>query len=181
MPLFSLLPFPVILRKRWREILLLRQWNLVRKRATSLPLIQPRSESFRNQIDLFAFIRHEDPTKVRYMIDDQARSVVRVSHGDQNDNIKNFGHDDPNEESGDADQEDRSKGNDHVGQDETSTILVDTEVQVATADKPKGKRKKRRATGGASGYNLPLKRLRKDYGTSSNVSASIGGKSLAAI
>ncbi|GJX77027.1 hypothetical protein Tco_0323838 [Tanacetum coccineum] len=106
-------------------------------------------------------------------VDDQARSVVRVSHGDQNDNIKNFGHDDPNEESGDADQEDRSKGNDHVGQDETATILVDAEVQATAADKPKGKRKKRRATGGASCSNLHLKRLREDYGTSSNVSASI--------
>ncbi|GKE75046.1 hypothetical protein Tco_1537087, partial [Tanacetum coccineum] len=72
-------------------------------------------------------------------------------------------------------------GNDHVGQDETATILVDAEVQAAAADKPKGKRKKRRATGGASGSNLPLKRMREDYGTSSSVSASIGGKSLAVI
>nr|GEU41535.1 hypothetical protein [Tanacetum cinerariifolium] len=90
-------------------------------------------------------------------------------------------HDDPNEESSDADQEDRSKGKDHVGQDEPATILVDEEVQVVAADKPKGIRKKRRATGGASGSNHPLKKLRKDHGTSSNVNASTGGKYLAAI
>ncbi|GKC54884.1 hypothetical protein Tco_1077629 [Tanacetum coccineum] len=93
------------------------------------------------EIDLFAFIHHADPTK-------------------------NVGRDDPNEESGNADQEDRSEGNDHVGQDEATTILVDAEVQAAVADKHKGKRKKRRATGGASGSNHPPKQLREDHGTS---------------
>ncbi|GJT46621.1 hypothetical protein Tco_0955336 [Tanacetum coccineum] len=145
------------------------------------------------EIDLFAFIHHADPTKVRIgkrhikegqvplldstvarVIpltgeDDQVGLVVRVG---QNYNIESVGHDDPNEESGDADQEDRSEGNDHVGQDETTTILVDAEVQVAAADKPKGKRKKRRATGGASGSNHPPKKLREDHGTSGNISAS---------
>ncbi|GKG63090.1 hypothetical protein Tco_0638737, partial [Tanacetum coccineum] len=57
--------------------------------------------------------------------DDQVGSVVRVG---QKYNIKNVGHDDPNEESGDADQEDRPEGNDHVGQYKTTTILVDAEV-----------------------------------------------------
>ncbi|GKD07492.1 hypothetical protein Tco_1187177 [Tanacetum coccineum] len=35
--------------------------------------------------------------------DDQAGPVVRVGHCDQNDNVENVGHDDPNRESGDAD------------------------------------------------------------------------------
>ncbi|GJZ83469.1 hypothetical protein Tco_0648642 [Tanacetum coccineum] len=158
-----------------------------------------------HNMDLFAFIRHADPTKVRigerhikegqvplldstvgHVIslvgeDDQVGPVVQVDHGDQNDNIENIGHDDLNEESGDDDQGDRSEGNDHVGQDETVTILVDVKVQAAAADKPKGKSKKIRAIGGASGSNHPLKKLSEDHGTSGNVNASTGGKSLVAI
>ncbi|GJZ37773.1 kinase-like domain, phloem protein 2-like protein, partial [Tanacetum coccineum] len=157
------------------------------------------------EMDLLAFIRHADPIKVRigekrikeghvplldstvgHVIplageDDQARSVVRVGHGDQNDNIENVGHDDPNKESGDADQENWSEGNDHVGQDETSTILMDAEVQAAGVGKPKGKRKKRRTTGGASDSNHPPKKLREDHDTSGNVSANTSGKSLAVV
>nr|GEW13843.1 hypothetical protein [Tanacetum cinerariifolium] len=145
------------------------------------------------EMDLFAFIHHADPTKVQigekqieegqvplldstigYVIplngeDDQANLVVRVGHDDQNDNI---GHDDFNKESGGADQEYRSEGNNHVGKDEMATILVDAEVQAVAANKPKGKRKKIRATGGASGSNHPPKKLRDDHGTSGNVSAS---------
>nr|GEW44607.1 hypothetical protein [Tanacetum cinerariifolium] len=154
------------------------------------------------EMDLFAFIHHADPTNVQigekqieegqvplldstlgYVIpltgdDDQANLVVRVGHDDQNDNI---GHDDLNKESGGADQEYHYDGNNNVGQDKMATILVDTEVQAAAADKPKGKRKKIRATGGASCSNHPPKKLRDDHGTSGNVSASTGGKSLDAI
>nr|GEU75451.1 hypothetical protein [Tanacetum cinerariifolium] len=53
--------------------------------------------------------------------------------------------------------------------------------QAAATDKPEGKRKKRRATGGASGSNHPLKKLREDHDTSGNVSANTGRKSLVAI
>ncbi|GKE56528.1 hypothetical protein Tco_1495713, partial [Tanacetum coccineum] len=95
--------------------------------------------------------------------------VVQAAHGDQNDSIENIGHDGLNEESGDANQGDRSEGNDHVGQYETTIILVDEDVQAAAADKPKGKRKKRRATGGASGSNHPSKKLREDRDTSGNI------------
>nr|GEW22523.1 hypothetical protein [Tanacetum cinerariifolium] len=112
-------------------------------------------------MDLFAFIHHADPTK--------------------NDNIESVSHNDPYEESSDADPEDQFEGKDHFGQDELATILVDEEVQVVAADKPKRIKKKRRATGGASGSNHPPKKLRKDHGTSSNVSASTSRKSLAAI
>ncbi|GKC75335.1 hypothetical protein Tco_1126109 [Tanacetum coccineum] len=126
--------------------------------------------AYREEMDLFAFIRHADPTKVRI-----------GDHGDQNDNIENIGHDDLNEESSDVDQEDHSEESDHAGQDEMTIILRDEEVQAAAADKPKGTRKKRRATGGASGSNHPPKKLREDHGTSGNVSAITGGKSLAVI
>ncbi|GKD46010.1 hypothetical protein Tco_1270655, partial [Tanacetum coccineum] len=157
------------------------------------------------EMDLFAFIHHADPTKVRIgerqieegqvplldstvgrVIalageDDQAGPVVQADHDDQNDSIENIGHDDLNEKSGDADQEDRSKGSNHAGKDETATILVDEEIQAAAADKSKGKKKKRRATGGASSSNHPPKKLREDHGTSGNIIASTGGNSLAAI
>ncbi|GJY54861.1 hypothetical protein Tco_0446525 [Tanacetum coccineum] len=115
----------------------------------------------RVEMDLFAFIRHADPTK--------------------NDNIENIGHDDLNEKSSDVDQEDHYEESDHASHDETTTILRDKEVQAAAADKSKRTRKKRRATGGASGSNYPPKKLREDHGTSGNVNASTGGKSLAVI
>ncbi|GJS57934.1 hypothetical protein Tco_0652718 [Tanacetum coccineum] len=112
--------------------------------------------SIGEEMGLFAFIHHADPTEVRIgenqIEEGQVGSVVRVDHGDQNDNIENVGHGDLNEERGDA-----------------------------AADKPKGRRKKRRATGGASGSNHPPKKLREDHGNSGNVSASTGGKSLVEI
>nr|GEV33700.1 hypothetical protein [Tanacetum cinerariifolium] len=124
-------------------------------------------------MDLFDFIRHADPTKVligekqikkdMFLYWTLLWAVLFLLL------VKIIG------------REDRSEGKDHVGQDEPATILVDEEVQVVAADKPKGIRKKRKATGGASGSNHPLKKLRKDHGTSSNVNASTGGKSLIAI
>ncbi|GJW55221.1 hypothetical protein Tco_0099306 [Tanacetum coccineum] len=98
------------------------------------------------EMDLFAFIRHANPVKVRigekqieegqvslldstegHVIplageDSQAGLVVRVDHGGQNDNIENL-----NEGSGDADQENHSEGSDRAGQDEAVTIVVDEE------------------------------------------------------
>ncbi|GKC99763.1 hypothetical protein Tco_1170038 [Tanacetum coccineum] len=90
--------------------------------------------------------------------------------------IKNIGHDG----SGDADQENRSEEGDRAGQDEAVTIVVDEEFQAATANKLKGKKNKRRVVG-ASGSDHPPKKLREDHGTSGNVGASTGGKSLVAL
>ncbi|GKB95930.1 hypothetical protein Tco_0982067 [Tanacetum coccineum] len=129
--------------------------------------------SIKEEMDLFAFIYHADPTKVGIgerqieegqvpLLDSTVGRVIPLD--DQAWSV-----------------EDRSEGNDHVGQDEMATTLVDVEVQAAAADKPKGKKKKRRATSGASESDHPPKRLREDHGTSGNVSASTGGKSLAAI
>ncbi|GJY43540.1 hypothetical protein Tco_0431753 [Tanacetum coccineum] len=73
-------------------------------------------------------------------------------HGDQNENTESL-----NEEGGNAEQENRFEEDDRVGQDDN--IVVDDDVQAAVADKPKGIRKKREATGGASGSNHPPKKL----------------------
>nr|GEZ64378.1 putative transposase (putative), gypsy type [Tanacetum cinerariifolium] len=123
------------------------------------------------KMDLFTFIRHSDPTKVRIgerkikeghvpLLDSTKGRVIPLvdedHHDDQDENIKIVGHDDLNEESGDANQE---------------------EVQTATVDKPKGIRMKRKATGGACGFNHPSKKPREDHDTYRSVSASIGGKS----
>ncbi|GJW41012.1 hypothetical protein Tco_0066857 [Tanacetum coccineum] len=119
------------------------------------------------EMDLFAFIRQADPTKMRiserqiegqvplldstisHVIalageDDQAGPVVQADHGDQNDSIENIGHDG----SGDADQENHSEGSDRAGQDEAVTIVVDEE---------------------------------EDHDTSGDAGASIGEKSLDAL
>ncbi|GJY13597.1 hypothetical protein Tco_0382906 [Tanacetum coccineum] len=118
----------------------------------------------REEMDLFAFIRHADPTKVRIgerkikeghvslldstkgrVIplageDSQAGSVVRVDHGGQNDNIENL-----NEGSGDADQENRSEDSDRAGQDEAVTIFMDEEFRVAAANKTKSKKEEKKS------------------------------------
>nr|GFD09773.1 hypothetical protein [Tanacetum cinerariifolium] len=103
----------------------------------------------------------------------------RNEQGDQNDNVEDAGPHDLNEEGGNAEQENHSDEDDHVGQDDN--IVVDDDVQVVVADKPKGTRKKRKVVDGASGSNLPPKKLREDYGTSGDAGASTTGKSLAAL
>ncbi|GKE75045.1 hypothetical protein Tco_1537086, partial [Tanacetum coccineum] len=66
----------------------------------------------------------------------------------------------------------------HVVQDEGVNIVADEEVEATDADKPKGTRKKRKTTGGASGSVLPPKRLREDHNTSGDAGASITEKYL---
>ncbi|GJV51786.1 hypothetical protein Tco_1447527 [Tanacetum coccineum] len=151
------------------------------------------------EMDLFAFIRHADHTKMRIgerkikegqvplldstkgrviplaYEDSHAGSVVRVDHGGQNDNIENL-----NEGSGDADQENCTEDSDRAGQDEAVTIVMDEEFQAAGADKLKGKKKKRRVVG-VSGSDHPPNKLREDHGTSGDAGANTGGKSLTAL
>ncbi|GKD40751.1 hypothetical protein Tco_1260958 [Tanacetum coccineum] len=115
----------------------------MRKRATSLPLIQPHSESFQNYMDLFAFIHHADPTKVRIGERQIEEGQVPLL-------------------------------------DSTVGYVIPFAGENDQARKI-SKRKKRRAAGGASGSNHPLKKLREDHGTFGNVTASTGGKSLAVI
>ncbi|GKB80218.1 hypothetical protein Tco_0947113, partial [Tanacetum coccineum] len=141
------------------------------------------------EIDLFAFILHADPTKVRIgkrqieegqvsLLDSTEGRVIPLvgedDHDGQNDNIKNL-----NEGSGDADQENHSEEGDRAGQDEAVTIVVDYEFRVAVANKPKSKKKRR--PDGVGGSNNPLKKLREDHGISGDAGVSTGGKYLAAV
>ncbi|GKE94563.1 hypothetical protein Tco_1579418, partial [Tanacetum coccineum] len=122
-------------------------------------------------MDLFAFIRHADPTKGRVI------SLANEDyHGDQNENTESL-----NEGGGGATQESHSGEAERAGQDEEATIVLDEEFQATVADKPKGTRKKRKVAGGTSGYNLPPKKLREDHDTSGNVGTSTAGKSLAVL
>nr|GEY67400.1 hypothetical protein [Tanacetum cinerariifolium] len=58
--------------------------------------------------------------------------------------------------------------------------LTNDKVPPTVAEKSKGSRKKRKGAEGASGSNLPPKKLRADHGTS-DAGASTGGKSVAAL
>ncbi|GKC57482.1 hypothetical protein Tco_1085080, partial [Tanacetum coccineum] len=102
-----------------------------------------------DEMDLFAFINHADPTKVRIgerevregehpLLDSTRGRVVPLAgvneQGSQNDGV-----------------EDAGNQND------------DDEVLATVVEKAKGSRKKRKATGGASGSSLPPKTLRADH------------------
>ncbi|GKB24694.1 hypothetical protein Tco_0864095 [Tanacetum coccineum] len=133
------------------------------------------------EMDLFAFIRHADPTKVRIgegqieegqvpLLESTEGHVIplvgRNEQGGQNDNVDVAGAHELNEESGGAEVGDQTEEGDHVVQGEEVNIVDDEDVQATVADKPKRIRKKRKAASGASGSNLPPKKLREDHGTS---------------
>ncbi|GKC41404.1 hypothetical protein Tco_1059126, partial [Tanacetum coccineum] len=59
-------------------------------------------------------------------------------------------------------------------------VRIEDEVPATVAEKAKGSRKKRKATGGASSFSLPPKKLKDDHDTS-GAGASTGGKSLATL
>ncbi|GJZ91054.1 hypothetical protein Tco_0662981 [Tanacetum coccineum] len=105
------------------------------------------------EMDLFAFINHADPTKVRIgerevregevpLLDSTRGRVVPLAgvneQGNQNDDVEDDGN--QNDDVQDA------RNND--------------EVPATVAEKAKGSRKKRKAFGGASGSSLPPKKLR---------------------
>ncbi|GJX56320.1 hypothetical protein Tco_0286217 [Tanacetum coccineum] len=146
-------------------------------------------------MDLFAFIRHADPTKVRIgerqieegqvpLLESTEGRVIPFAggneQGDQNDNVEDVEPHDLNEEGGDAEVGDQIEESDCVVQDEGVNIVADEEFQATATDKPGGKKKRRRAAG-ASGSDYPPKKLREDHGTSGDVGASTAGKSLAAL
>ncbi|GKF61905.1 hypothetical protein Tco_0181959, partial [Tanacetum coccineum] len=68
-----------------------------------------------------------------------------------------------------------------VAEDGEVNIMTDDEIQDVVADKLNKERKKRKAASGASGSNVPHKKIREDHGTSSGVSVSTVGKSLVAL
>ncbi|GKD53447.1 hypothetical protein Tco_1286834 [Tanacetum coccineum] len=107
-------------------------------------------------MDLFAFINHADPTKVRIgekkikegqvpLLESTRGRVVPLAgvneQGNQNDNVQDVGA--------------------HVVQDDGVNIVVDEEIETAAAEKPK--------------------KLREDHGTFADVGANTGEKSLVAI
>ncbi|GKE12599.1 hypothetical protein Tco_1416150, partial [Tanacetum coccineum] len=88
------------------------------------------------EMDLFAFINHADPTKVRIcekQIEEGQTPLLESTRGRV---------------------------------DERVNIVADKEVEATVADKPKGPRKKRKTTRDACGSGLPPKKLREDHGTS---------------
>ncbi|GJX36312.1 hypothetical protein Tco_0247869 [Tanacetum coccineum] len=123
------------------------------------------------EMDLFAFIHHADPTKVRIgekqikeghvpLLESTRGRVVPLAgvneQGNQNDDV-----------------EDDGNQNDDVQDDGNNDEVLTTVV-----NKPKGTRKKRKIASGGSGSALPPKRLREDYGTSGDAGASTPRKSL---
>ncbi|GKA36235.1 hypothetical protein Tco_0722726 [Tanacetum coccineum] len=119
------------------------------------------------EMDLFAFINHADPTKVRI-----GEREVAEGEGASDDDV--------NEEDGDAAEVNQTEQGEHVVDVGGIDVVADDEVQVIVADKPQRVRKKRKATDGASGSGLPPKKLREDYGIS-GIGASTCGKSVAAL
>nr|GEV29667.1 hypothetical protein [Tanacetum cinerariifolium] len=122
------------------------------------PLLPGRNDRIRNsppEIDLFAFITHAGPTKVRIEERevDEERFCCFSDQTEQAEHVINVG-----------------------GFD----VMVDDEVQAIVVDKPRRVRKKRKVANGASGSGLPPKKLREDHGTSS-ISANTGGKSVATL
>ncbi|GJZ48081.1 hypothetical protein Tco_0601913 [Tanacetum coccineum] len=148
------------------------------------------------EMELFAFIYHADPTKVRTgekEVRDGEVSLLELSRGrivpltgvneqeNQNEVVQDEGVNVVNEEGGDAPVADQTEQSDHVVQIEGIDIMAYDEAQAIVADQPKKVRKKRKAADGTSGSGLPPKKLKEDHGASGDVGASTAGKSLAAL
>ncbi|GKD96420.1 hypothetical protein Tco_1380317, partial [Tanacetum coccineum] len=96
-------------------------------------------------------------------VDDQGDQNDDVQDdGNQNDNVQDVDHD-VNKEGVAAGQENPV---------EASIVYIEDEVPAIVAEKAKGSRRKRKAAKGASGSNLPPKKLRADHGTSSAVATT---------
>nr|GEV51184.1 transposase (putative), gypsy type [Tanacetum cinerariifolium] len=130
---------------------------ILRSCAASMVLFQPWAIFV--EMDLFAFINHVDPTKVRIGEREVAEGEDEGVHA-------------VNEESGDDAVVDQTKKSDHVVYIGGIDIVADDEAQTIVVDKPKKVRKKRKAAGGSG---LPPKKLKEDYGTS-GIGASTSGK-----
>nr|GEX74045.1 hypothetical protein [Tanacetum cinerariifolium] len=133
-------------------------------------------------MDLFAFINHADPTKVRIgekqiekgqvmlLESTRGRVVSLAGVNEQGDaNIQDVGHDVVIEEGAVDGQENPI---------DADIVRREDEVPATIDDKPKGTRKKRKTASGANGSVLPPKRLREDHDTSGDAGASTVGKSL---
>ncbi|GJW46042.1 hypothetical protein Tco_0077688 [Tanacetum coccineum] len=137
------------------------------------------------EMDLFAFIRHSDPTKVQIWERDLAEREVKLlkmtegrtvsldppvtaASGDSGDSIDKLFH-----EGDDVGQEHSVERDDDVLEE-----TISKDVSEVAVEKNKKFKRKRKTTGDASASTFPPKKLREDY----HVAASItGGKSLATI
>ncbi|GJS31593.1 hypothetical protein Tco_0492213 [Tanacetum coccineum] len=121
------------------------------------------------EMDLFAYINHADPTKVRIgerEVREEEVSLLQLTKGrvvpltgvtdQENANIQGAGENNTNEEGDDAAVADQIQEGDHVIQDEgVDFVRIEDEV--------------------------PVVKLTEDHGTSGHVGASTGGKSLVTI
>ncbi|GKC92035.1 hypothetical protein Tco_1157477 [Tanacetum coccineum] len=143
-------------------------------------------------MDLFSFIHHADPTKVRVgemekagdqapLLEATRGRVVSLappvpitaasSEGNMTESIDRLF-----DEGNGAEKEHSTRGGEYV----TLTEAIVEPVNEDVVEKPKRLRKKRKATGDASSSTLPPKRPMDDYGIS-GASPSTGGKSRAAM
>ncbi|GKE44113.1 hypothetical protein Tco_1471397, partial [Tanacetum coccineum] len=143
-------------------------------------------------VDLFSFIHHADPTKVRVgemekagdqvpLLEATSGRVVLLappvpitatsSEGNMTESIDRLF-----DEGNDAEKEHSTGGGEYVALTKAIVEPVNEDV----AEKPRMLKNKRKAAGDTSGSILPPKKLREDYGTS-GASASINGKSRVAI
>ncbi|GKC54986.1 hypothetical protein Tco_1077731 [Tanacetum coccineum] len=142
-------------------------------------------------IDLFSFINHADPTKVRIgerKVTKREVLLLQLTKGhivpisglnDQvNVDVEGAGNDGVNGEGSDATTADKTEKDDHVVQIEGIDIVLDDETQAIIADKPKRLRNNRKAANGASGSGLPPKKLREDHGVSGDADANTARKYL---
>nr|GEV50150.1 copia protein [Tanacetum cinerariifolium] len=144
-------------------------------------------------MDLFAFIRHANPTKVKVR-DREAQNrevpLLELTKGrvvplvnvydHENANVQGAGNDDVNEGVNDVVKAGQAKRGGRIMDIEGIEIVVNDEIHAIVANQPK-KIKKRKVTDGFGGSCYPPKKLREDYGTSGNVGASVAGKSLIAL
>ncbi|GJY15318.1 hypothetical protein Tco_0385740 [Tanacetum coccineum] len=105
------------------------------------------------EMDLFAFINHADPIKVRIgekQIEEGQSPLLESTRGRV---VPLAGVDDQGDQNNDV-------------QDapiEVGIVRIEDEVPLTVAEKARGSRKKRKAAGGASGSSIPPKKLRADH------------------
>nr|GEV11031.1 hypothetical protein [Tanacetum cinerariifolium] len=144
-------------------------------------------------MDLFAFINHAYPTMVRIrergvregevmLLESTIGRVVPLAgvneQRNQNDDVKDARnqHDDVQDAGNNVTVKGAIDGQEIPV--DAGIVCLEDEVLFAVAEKAKGSTKKMKYVGGASGSNLPPKKLRADHGNFS-VGASTGGKSVA--
>ncbi|GJU81708.1 hypothetical protein Tco_1284073 [Tanacetum coccineum] len=144
------------------------------------------------EMDLFAFINHVDPTKVRVgerklregeerLLDSTVGRTVLLllvaparAEGELTASVEKLF-----DEGGSSEQGNTAEGGGHDADIQPIIDTGDADVEVVVAKKPKDKRIKRQVIGDVSGSNHPPKRLREDHSTVSG--ATTGEKYFAAL